>query len=81
MPAIIPEKSVDSTLCIPGRLSENADFLQNKAKFDKKVQFTGLNEIFDRHECRKPSPLQEQMAGESGFNSMSDGKMCSQAAS
>jgi len=31
----------------PRRLSENADFLQNKAKFSEKVQFTGVNEHFE----------------------------------
>jgi branched-subunit amino acid aminotransferase/4-amino-4-deoxychorismate lyase len=29
------------------RLSENADFLQNKAKFGEKAQFTGVNEHFE----------------------------------
>ncbi|MBT4836952.1 MAG: UvrD-helicase domain-containing protein, partial [Methylococcales bacterium] len=52
----------------PRRLSENADFLQNKAKFGEKAQLTGVNEHLDQHGCRKPSPLQEQMAGEPGFN-------------
>ena len=31
----------------PRRLSENADFLQNKAKFGEKAQFTGVNEHFE----------------------------------
>ena len=29
------------------RLSENADFLQNKAIFSEKAQFTGVNEHFE----------------------------------
>jgi len=28
-------------------MSENADFLQNKAKFSVKAQFTGVNEHFE----------------------------------
>ena len=28
-------------------LSENADFIQNKAKFGEKAQFTGVNEYFE----------------------------------
>ena len=28
-------------------LSENADFIQNKAKFGEKSQFTGVNEYFE----------------------------------
>jgi len=31
----------------PRRLSENADFLQNKAKSGEKAQFTGVNEHFE----------------------------------
>ena len=36
----------DNKFSITRRMSENADFLQNKEKFSEKSQFTGVNEHF-----------------------------------